>query len=88
MKLHFGLVASAIRQRVVISMRLLRRRSDNKIELITFTRNDITPCAILSHTGTGEDVIYHDLIADTSKTKAGYDKIRCCVARAAQDGLL
>jgi hypothetical protein len=69
-------------------MRLLRRRSDNDFELVTFDTDDLPPYATLSHTwADGEEVTYNELVAGTGKSKAGYVKIRFCGERAAQDGL-
>jgi tetratricopeptide (TPR) repeat protein len=69
-------------------MRLLRAKSDNDFELVTYTTDDLPPYAILSHTWTeGEEVTYDELLAGTGKAKAGYAKIRFCGQRAAQDDL-
>lgn len=71
------------------AMRLLRRSSSGNIELVSFEDSDNRPpYAILSHTWTeGQEVTYDELSTDTGTTKAGYDKIRFCVDRAARDGL-
>jgi hypothetical protein len=69
-------------------MRLLRRISKDDFELTTFNTDDIPPYAILSHTWVeGQEVTYNELVTGTRKDKAGYDKIRFCVDRAAEDGL-
>jgi len=69
-------------------MRLLRRKSNDGFELITFRTDDLPPYAILSHTWIdGEEVTYDELVAVTGKNKAGYDKIRFCGERAAADNL-
>jgi hypothetical protein len=68
-------------------MRLLKRKPDGDFELITFNTDDLPPYAILSHTWTGQEVTYNELVASTGKDKAGYAKIRFCVERAAADGL-
>jgi len=69
-------------------MRLLRHKSCDGFELVTYNTDDLPPYAILSHTWTeGEEVTYDELLADTGKGKAGYAKIRFCGERAAQDGL-
>ena len=69
-------------------MRLLRRKSDNDFELVTFDTDDLPSYAILSHTwADGEEVTYNELVAGTGKNKAGYVKIRFCGERVAQDGL-
>jgi hypothetical protein len=69
-------------------MRLLRRKSDDDFELITFKTDNIPPYAILSHTWTdGKEVTYNELVAGIGKNKAGYDKVRFCAERAAADNL-
>ncbi|OCK72920.1 HET-domain-containing protein, partial [Lepidopterella palustris CBS 459.81] len=69
-------------------MRLLRLKSGDDFELITFNTDDLPSYAILSHTWTdGEEITYNELVAGTGKDKAGYTKIRFCGERAAQDGL-
>lgn len=70
-----------------VKMRLLRLKSDDDFELVTFTDN-LPSYAILSHTWTdGEEVTYNELVVGTGKNKAGYAKIRFCGERAAHDGL-
>ncbi|MCJ1443151.1 MAG: hypothetical protein MMC23_003649 [Stictis urceolatum] len=70
-------------------MRLLSCKSDGGFELTTFNDNDVIPLyAILSHTWSeDQEVTYDELIAGTGKEKAGYNKLRFCGERAAQDGL-
>lgn len=69
-------------------MRLLRRISNDDIELVSFNTDDVPPYAILSHTWVeGQEVTYDELVAGADKNKAGYSKIRFCVDRAAEDGL-
>ncbi|ORY15982.1 heterokaryon incompatibility protein-domain-containing protein [Clohesyomyces aquaticus] len=69
-------------------IRLLRQRSKDDFELKSFTAHTAPPYAILSHTWTdGAEVTYDDLVASTGKDKAGYDKIRFCGQRAAEEGL-
>ena len=69
-------------------MRLLKRLTDNAIELVSFDDNDVPSYAILSHTWTdGQEVTYNELVAGTGKDKTGYDKISFCVERAAKDDL-
>jgi len=69
-------------------MRLLRRKSNDSFELITFRTDNLPPYAILSHTWIdGEEVLYNELVAGICKSKAGYDKIRFCGERAAIDNL-
>ncbi|OCK74319.1 kinesin light chain 1, partial [Lepidopterella palustris CBS 459.81] len=69
-------------------IRLLKRSPSGDFELISFNNDDPPPYAILSHTWTeGQEVTYNELVAGTGKDKAGYDKIRFCMDRAAEDGL-
>jgi hypothetical protein len=70
-------------------MRLLSLTTNNEFELTTVTDDEsLPPYAILSHTWIeGQEVIYDELIAGTGKEQAGYDKLRFCAERAAQDGL-
>ncbi|KIM96195.1 hypothetical protein OIDMADRAFT_59268 [Oidiodendron maius Zn] len=70
-------------------MRLLRRKQNNDdFELAIFSTDDVPPYAILSHTWIdGQEVTYDELVTGTGKNKAGYDKIRFCGKRAAQDNL-
>jgi hypothetical protein len=70
-------------------MRLLSLTTNDEFKLTTFTDDEsLPPYAILSHTWIeGQEVIYDELIAGTGKEKAGYDKLRFCGERAAQDGL-
>jgi hypothetical protein len=72
-------------------MRLLKFKSNNDFELISFTTNDPPPYAVLSHTWIdGAEVTYDELVAGVAKEikdKAGYVKIRFCGESAAQDGL-
>lgn len=75
-------------ERARIKMRLLRCKSDDDFELVTFNPDDLPPYAILSNTWTdGEEVTYDELVMGTGKGKAGYAKIHFCGERAAQDGL-
>ena len=69
-------------------MRLLKRSPGGSFELFSFNDGDPPPYAILSHTWTeDQEVMYSELVAGTRKDKAGYNKIRFCVDRAAEDGL-
>ena len=71
-----------------IQMRLLRRKSDDGFELVTFKPNNPPPYAILSHTWIeGEEVTYGELVAGTGTNKAGYNKIHFCEEKAAADNL-
>jgi hypothetical protein len=50
--------------------------------------DEIPPYAILSHTWQhGEEVTYVDVINDTGKSKAGWDKIHFCAQQAKRDNL-
>jgi hypothetical protein len=69
-------------------MRLLKYKSNDEFELVTFGNDGLPPYAILSHTWIdGEEVTYDELLAGTGKDKAGYAKIRFCGERAAQDNI-
>lgn len=69
-------------------MRLLKRSFNGDFELISVSDDDPPAYAILSHTWTeGQEVTYNELVAGTGKNKAGYNKIRFCMDRAAADGL-
>ncbi|KAH8674497.1 vegetative incompatibility protein HET-E-1 [Tricladium varicosporioides] len=67
-------------------MRLLQGNSASGFSLEDFG-DKIPPYAILSHTWGAEEVIFKDLMDDTGKRKAGYDKIRFCGEQAKCDGL-
>jgi Tol biopolymer transport system component len=70
-------------------MRLLSYTTNDEFKLTTFTDDEnIPPYAILSHTWIeGQEVIYDEMVTGSGKEKAGYDKLRFCGERAAQDGL-
>jgi hypothetical protein len=69
-------------------MRLLEHNTDGKFSLIEdFIGNKTPEYAILSHTWGEEEVTFRDLIDDTGKSKAGYEKIRFCAQQAANDRL-
>ena len=69
-------------------MRLLICNNNGRFSLKNFG-DDAPRYAILSHTwgADAEEVTFRDLIDCTGKSKAGYDKIRFCGARAMQDGI-
>jgi hypothetical protein len=73
----------------LIIMRLLTRKANNELILVTFDGKDIPPYAILSHTwgADSDEVTFNDIIEGTGKSKAGYEKIRFIVEQAALDGL-
>ena len=70
-------------------MRLLKLKDDGEFSLIEFIGDKIPRYAILSHTwgADSEEVTFKDLVKGTSKSKAGYQKIRFCGEQAATDGL-
>jgi len=69
-------------------MRLLTASPGGLLELRSFNDESCPPYAILSHTWTdGQEVTYDELLAGKSVDKSGYDKIRFCVNKAAEDGL-
>lgn len=71
-------------------MRLLANSKDGGFTLHKFKHGDnIPPYAALSHTWLEDnsEVTYHDLVSDVGKSKAGYDKLYFCGAKAATDGL-
>lgn len=67
-------------------MRLLKNSPDGDFELVSVSDEDPPPYAILSHTwAEGQEITYYELVSGTGKNKAGYDKLRFCVDRAAKD---
>ncbi|KAF2444100.1 HET-domain-containing protein, partial [Karstenula rhodostoma CBS 690.94] len=69
-------------------MRLLQLQSDGGVKFAEIY-GDIPAYAILSHTwgADADEVIYQDIITDRGVGKSGYQKIRFCVEKAANDGL-
>ncbi|KAK7179092.1 hypothetical protein DPSP01_014134 [Paraphaeosphaeria sporulosa] len=71
-------------------MRLLKLSGDDEF---SFTKNildenRIPPYAILSHTWQeGEEVTFDEFSNESSKSKAGYTKLRFCAQQAKRDGL-
>ncbi|KAF2685037.1 hypothetical protein K458DRAFT_430639 [Lentithecium fluviatile CBS 122367] len=70
-------------------MRLLKLSGDDEL---SFTEdilddNGIPPYAILSHTWQNQEVTFDDFFNNTSKSKAGYNKIWFCAQQAKRDGL-
>ncbi|KAH8590393.1 NACHT domain-containing protein [Bisporella sp. PMI_857] len=47
----------------------------------------IPPYAILSYTWGSEEVTFEDMVANSGRTKAGYEKIKFCGKQAKRDGL-
>lgn len=68
-------------------MRLLQYNRDGDFSLTEFFGSDIPKYAILSHRWGAEEITFKDLIDGTSKSKAGYSKIRFCGEQAKRDGL-
>lgn len=71
-------------------MRLLEIGNNDEVSLTKDLISDddvIPPYAILSHTWEDQEVTFDDLTDGTGKDKAGYDKIKFCAERAAQEGL-
>jgi hypothetical protein len=68
-------------------MRLLQYNNDSDFSLTEFFESDIPKYAILSHRWGAEEVTFKDLIDGTSKSKAGYSKIRFCGKQAKRNGL-
>src|SRR5450432_720980 len=76
-------------------MRLLQHNSSGQLSLAEdFVDDNIPEYAILSHIGgahiwgaDAEEVIFRDLMGDTTKSKASYDKIPFCGEQTRRDGL-
>src|ERR1700693_4507113 len=68
-------------------MRLLEMKSPGEFSLIQVATHNTLPYAILSHTWTGQEVTYQDLISGAGKSKSGYEKIKFCGEQARRDGL-
>jgi hypothetical protein len=68
-------------------MRLLQYDSDGDFSLTEFFESDIPKYAILSHRWGAEEVTFKDMIDGTSKSKAGYGKLRFCGEQAKCNGL-
>jgi Heterokaryon incompatibility protein (HET) len=68
-------------------MRLLQRNSAGELSLTKYFVDNIPKYAILSHTWGEEEVTFGDLMDNTGRSKAGYDKIRFCAQQAANDSL-
>ncbi len=62
-------------------------KSPGEFSLIQIPTHNTLPYAILSHTWTGEEVTYQDLITGAGKSKSGYEKIKFCGEQATRDGL-
>ena len=68
-------------------MRLLQYNSDGDFSLTEFVESNIPKYAILSHRWGAEEITFKDLIDGTSKSKAGYNKLRFCGEQAKRNGL-
>jgi hypothetical protein len=69
-------------------MRLLERLLNGSFRLNEkYLDNAFSPYAILSHRLGSEEVTYEDMVNDSGKNKAGFEKIRFCAEQAAKDGL-
>jgi hypothetical protein len=66
-------------------MRLLYINSSGRLTSTDFSRKTIPPYAILSHTWGDDEFLFEDLVNDTGKGKAGYEKIMFCGEQAARD---
>jgi hypothetical protein len=68
-------------------MRLLEMKAPGEFSLIQVATHNTLPYAILSHTWTGQEVTYQDLVSGAGKSKSGYKKIKFCGEQATRDGL-
>ena len=68
-------------------MRLLEMKSPGEFSLTQVATHNTLPYAILSHTWTGQEVTYQDLISGAGKSKSGFEKIKFCGEQAAKDNL-
>ncbi|KAF5873177.1 putative truncated het-r protein [Botrytis fragariae] len=68
-------------------MRLLHYNSDGHLSWPEFFESEIPEYAILSHRWGTEEVTFEDLLDGTSKSKAGYSKIKFCGEQARRNGL-
>jgi hypothetical protein len=70
---------------ITAAMRLLHFDSAGKLTSTNFSQKPIPPYAILSHTWDDAEFLFEDLVNDTGKDKAGYNKILFCGEQAACD---
>jgi hypothetical protein len=68
-------------------MRLLEVKGPSEFSVVQVTTQNTLSYAIISHTWTGQEVTYQDLISDARKSKSGYKKIKFCGEQATRDGL-
>ncbi|KAF4983721.1 hypothetical protein FZEAL_937 [Fusarium zealandicum] len=70
-------------------MRLIKASSIDSsfgLEIVDVHPNAIPPYAILSHTWTDQEVLYTDVVANTAKQNAAYDKLEYTCRQAIADG--
>jgi hypothetical protein len=74
---------------ITIIMRLLHLDEAGRFSLTDFSRREIPPYAILSHTWGSKDdeVTFEDMTSGTGDSKSGYNKIQFCGKQAKLDGL-
>jgi hypothetical protein len=68
-------------------MRLLHFDSSGRLTSTDFSRKTIPPYTILSHTWGDDEFLFEDLVNNTGKRKAGYQKILFCSEQAVRDHL-
>ncbi|KAH8663632.1 P-loop containing nucleoside triphosphate hydrolase protein [Tricladium varicosporioides] len=68
-------------------MRLLEMKAPGEFSFVQVATHNTLPYAILSHTWTGQEVTYQDLISGAGKSKSGYEKIKFCGEQATRDSL-
>ena len=70
-------------------MRLLRTNtaSDQRLELSEFHSRNCSPYAILSHTWSGDEVLFSDVGAETASQKKGFPKLMYSTNQARKHGL-
>ena len=70
-------------------MRLLELKNHGEFSLTNDLIDNVPPYVILSHTwgADTDEVTFRDLVDNTGKSKAGYNKIRFCEQQAKRDSL-
>jgi len=71
-------------------MRLLKLNADCSFSLVLFSKDEIPPYVILSHTWSrrqDEEVTYKDLIDGTGRNRKGFRKLQFCAKQTKADGL-
>ena len=76
-----------LRTFVIVTMRLLHFDNSGRLTSTDFTGKTIPLYAILSHTWGDDEFLFEDLVNNTGKSKAGYEKILFCGEQAARDYL-